>query len=330
MMTTFQSVIIVSQNLKREVTEMKTNLIRMSHLEPDFAVLNNELHYLESVYDSEPNMNDSDWLESVKNIMAFQDQDGSFKLIDSYQIESDARCDYCHYPTYICTAILIKAFLAGVNIDLQKVFVPALKMCCHRNLSGHGYDSGIIQVINLRLFIGAGVFPFIKLFPDLNPQFTEMIYSVIAKYKESKCNCSLFGNDYSELLEDVFNEAGGDFVFAYGTLMSGNSNHHIVESETFIGKATVNGYTLFDLGCYPGVKPGNGKIKGELYWVSANSLKRLDSFEGEGFLYKRCKTEAELTQNNIVKANIYVYLNDVSECAVIDFDSQPYKGGKNG
>ena len=57
------------------------------------------------------NPNDEFWTKNLSTIVDFQDSDGSFKLFDSYEIPSDARVDFCWVPTYICTAILMKAYM---------------------------------------------------------------------------------------------------------------------------------------------------------------------------------------------------------------------------
>ena len=54
----------------------------------------------------------NDWKnENLDIIIDFQDSDGSFKLFDSYKIPSEAVIDFCFVPTYLCTAILMKAYM---------------------------------------------------------------------------------------------------------------------------------------------------------------------------------------------------------------------------
>ncbi len=81
-------------------------------------------------------------------------------------------------------------------------------------------------------------------------------------------------------------------IFVYGTLKRGCRNHHHLAGQKFVGAArTVAGFTLFDLGGYPGLVPQaadpNG-VGGEIWSVDAEALRRLDAFEGvhEG-LYRR-------------------------------------------
>jgi gamma-glutamylaminecyclotransferase len=81
-------------------------------------------------------------------------------------------------------------------------------------------------------------------------------------------------------------------VFVYGTLKRGCSNHHYLEGQAFLGPAeTAPGLALFNLGSHPGMVeiPGDpGTVSGEVWWVDAACLKRLDALEGtaEG-MYRR-------------------------------------------
>ena len=60
---------------------------------------------------------------TIEELCSFQDTDGSFKLLDSYQVPSDARVDFCHKPTYIGAAILMKEYLGGQRVfDMYEEF----------------------------------------------------------------------------------------------------------------------------------------------------------------------------------------------------------------
>ncbi|MEI6051875.1 MAG: gamma-glutamylcyclotransferase family protein [Opitutaceae bacterium] len=81
-------------------------------------------------------------------------------------------------------------------------------------------------------------------------------------------------------------------LFVYGTLKRGGSNHQHLAAQQFIGPArTAPGFTLFNLGAYPGLvaAPEDSLgVTGELWSVDLICLKRLDVLEGlaEG-LYHR-------------------------------------------
>ena len=84
-------------------------LEKQKHNEPRFDELGKMLSDLKDFLNEDANPKDKLWRENLEIILDFQDPDGSFKLFDSYDIPSDARADFCYLPTYICTAILMKA-----------------------------------------------------------------------------------------------------------------------------------------------------------------------------------------------------------------------------
>jgi len=81
-------------------------------------------------------------------------------------------------------------------------------------------------------------------------------------------------------------------VFVYGTLKRGQTNHHFLAGQTFLGEAcTGPGFRLFDLGDYPGMTndPSDcAGVAGEVWSIDETCLARLDQFEGIGEgLYRR-------------------------------------------
>ena len=87
------------------------NLYRQKTEKFDFDELYRMLSQLNEFLDMELYFENHIWGDNLNAIVDFQDTDGSFKLFDSYKVPSDARVDFCHMPTYICTAILMKAYL---------------------------------------------------------------------------------------------------------------------------------------------------------------------------------------------------------------------------
>lgn len=82
------------------------------------------------------------------------------------------------------------------------------------------------------------------------------------------------------------------FVFVYGTLKKGFSNHRLLEKSNLIGKAsTCEKYPMFcSNGMYPYMvhKIGLGhSVKGEVYEVSKDVQARLDILEGVPSHYVR-------------------------------------------
>jgi gamma-glutamylcyclotransferase (GGCT)/AIG2-like uncharacterized protein YtfP len=82
--------------------------------------------------------------------------------------------------------------------------------------------------------------------------------------------------------------ATGVHLFAYGTLMRGLPLHRVLAAgAAFLGPGTVRG-RLLDLGRYPGLVAGGGRVRGELYRLArAELLGRLDRQEGYNFERRR-------------------------------------------
>ena len=78
-------------------------------------------------------------------------------------------------------------------------------------------------------------------------------------------------------------------IMAYGTLMQGEPNHHLLANSRFLGEAsTAPEFTLVNMGAYPAmVEDGTTAVKGEVYEVNAITLAELDSLEGAPVFYKR-------------------------------------------
>ncbi|HSK69165.1 MAG TPA: gamma-glutamylcyclotransferase family protein, partial [Candidatus Limnocylindria bacterium] len=102
-----------------------------------------------------------------------------------------------------------------------------------------------------------------------------------------------------------------DVLFVYGTLMrNGRANTilRMMRSE-FLGEARLDGYSMYDLGPFPGIAPDpDGSVRGEAWRVSERCLKLVDGYEGvDNRLYERRLEEAETDTFGKVKAWVYAY-----------------------
>lgn len=72
-------------------------------------------------------------------------------------------------------------------------------------------------------------------------------------------------------------------LFVYGTLMSSQPRHDLLGQVTRRVSAWVTGATLLDLGAYPMLVNGEGRVWGELCWLAVvgydQRLLRLDRYE---------------------------------------------------
>jgi gamma-glutamylcyclotransferase (GGCT)/AIG2-like uncharacterized protein YtfP len=92
-------------------------------------------------------------------------------------------------------------------------------------------------------------------------------------------------------MEEAGNGADSDaLVFVYGSLKRGMANHQQLQGAHWVGRATLEGLSLHDLGPFPmAVADASAMqpLQGELYRVSAELLLQLDRFEGAPRLYER-------------------------------------------
>ena len=292
-------------------------LEKQKHNEPKFDELSKMLHDLTDFLNEDVNMNDRDWNRNLNTILDFQDSDGSFRLFDSYEIPVDARVDFCYIPTYICTAILMKAYMTdpdAFTLREKSGLINGLKMSCVRNLRGHGFEAFKGQIETLNIFMKAGLNEFMDLHSDLCPEFSVMINSIISKFHEMEYLGDFLG-PWGESYENeirAINEYFPQMVFVYGTLMKGEANEHYLENSTCMGPAVLEGHDMYNVGWYPAIIPGDGMVVGELYRVPLKDIPAIDMLEGEGTLYtKKCET-VTCADGKTYFALFYVYNGDCS------------------
>ena len=94
-------------------------------------------------------------------------------------------------------------------------------------------------------------------------------------------------------------------IIAYGTLMSGESNHHFCKNSINIKPCFVKG-TLYDTGFgFPALKIiGDNKIKAEIIELPKEDLNKIDILECYPYMYNRCLIKAE-TKDGIDEGWIY-------------------------
>lgn len=298
---------------------MNINLKRQDHRKPDRKELDAMRRKLENIISSDLEAADFDWPALVESIVQFQGKDGSFNLLDSYRIDSDCSVYYCYEPTYICTALLMKAYLLDNSClggKEESILPHAMHMCCARELQGHGYDAtdGLITAVNY--FIKCDVTQFLDRYPGMCPEFTEMFRKIQGCFEDRVKReefLGYWGENYEESIRAISSAFRKTNIFVYGTLMKGQSNHRaFLKDDSFIGSGMIDGYDMYDLGYFPGIVSGTGKVCGEVYSVTPEELKCIDGLEGEGSLYKKEKTTVQMAGKSEISAFVYVYLGSVS------------------
>ena len=113
-------------------------------------------------------------------------------------------------------------------------------------------------------------------------------------------------------MEEEKSEIGKtNFIFAYGTLMSGLGNHHFLQAETFVGRATtIQKYSLFAAGV-PFVNPTDQRtlILGEVWEVSQEALVKIDKLEGNPDWYTRTPVQVKYEDDGLGPTDVEIYFN---------------------
>jgi gamma-glutamylcyclotransferase (GGCT)/AIG2-like uncharacterized protein YtfP len=127
------------------------------------------------------------------------------------------------------------------------------------------------------------------------------------------------------MAREIVSDKPGDaakpqLLFVYGTLRR-QSDHpmsrFLAAHASFLGMATTAG-NLYDLGNYPGFKPGSAPgdwVHGDVYRIedSGATLRLLDAYEGCGprdgrpFLFGRELRHVILEGGDVARAWVYVY-----------------------
>ena len=95
-------------------------------------------------------------------------------------------------------------------------------------------------------------------------------------------------------------------VFVYGTLKKGHGNNHFLEYSQYIGQGSINA-DMYSYGCIPVCVPSPcNKVKGEVYRVTKQVLKRIDGLEGHPVFYQRQEVNIVLSAGNeVIKGYCY-------------------------
>lgn len=275
----------------------------------------------------------------ICSLIKEQDEKGFWALLPSPKVDSDIRVLYWYEPTYIATAVMMKFYMQHKNESKSiEGFDNALKMglvaSTGRGLKGHGHDDIEGRLSALQIFSKGEVMKFVRNYPEMSPEFSRMIEAITnwlegaIKTDKTKGDRGVdYKTDMVKTLELLKTDNKGINVFVYGTLMKGNSNYESFLGEAeFIGEFVAEGFALYDLGSYPGIiHSKSDKIKGELYRINNETLKKLDRLEGEGSLYIRKSISVVNNSNEVQEAYTYIYNQGVSRKVKISYENQPWR-----
>ena len=177
-------------------------------------------------------MYDTDYRAKLMHeLMILQKEDGSFSVIDDYQVDADIRICYVYEPTYYATAAMM--FIQTLDnshlTDKEKTaLVKGLAFAEGRNLAGHGYEATRQQLQALQIYKKAGLYDWILQFGDTAPSFTAMVKMIIGHYREALQTGRTFSdwdvdfrNDFEKEAADYDEAMIPDVWYAcYGSNMS--------------------------------------------------------------------------------------------------------------
>ena len=256
----------------------------------------------------------------VASLLNEQDENGFWGIIPSPRVDGDIRVDYWYKPTYIATAYLMKYWLIAKRLyeptdHIEERFKKGLQASTGRGFNGHGHDDIKGRLESVAIFKKAQVADFLKVYPTLCQNFTTVFNSVLESFRNALDNNLTkgdWGEDYkNEMIEALqgFSNEPGVLIFVYGTLKKGERNHEAFLSKAqFITNGVIVGYTLYDLGYFPGIKKTKkGVVEGEVYRVSLDTLHQIDLLEDEGDLYSRVTTDVIGNGLKLHNVQTYVY-----------------------
>ncbi len=228
---------------------------------------------------------------TIDELCSFQDDDGSFKLLDSFEVSSDARVDYCYMPTYIGAAILMKEYLNGERRYASRL-EKALKASQKRGLSGHGYDAEEGCISAMKIFTKGGLREFLESEVEICPEFHNIVQNILHQYNSKllrKCTKGAWGEVYTSKWQDIVDnlKTNKRIYISYGSNMDKSQMLLRCPNAIVIGKAYLENWNL-TIPFYANIERGIGRKTPALIWeITRDDEITLDRYEGYPELYDK-------------------------------------------
>ncbi|HZK39143.1 MAG TPA: gamma-glutamylcyclotransferase family protein [Clostridia bacterium] len=288
---------------------------------PDFDKLGEMTTAMKGLLDDDQNT-----LLTFEELCSFQDSEGSFKLFESYDIPSDARADFCHKPTYIGAAILMKHYLA----EKQQLFrlESALAASLRGGLSGHGYDAERARIEALNIFINGGLREFLETQREICPEFHQKIHNILHEYRTCLFNVTtrgVWGEDYRTEWQNIVDKLhmSKRLYVAYGSNMDKSQMMKRCREAVVAGSSYLENWEL-TLPFYANIEPAEGKKTPVLLWeITDQDEERLDKYEGYPKGYDKTEIIVNLNGKHVT-AMAYVMTEDYKQ-----IKKQPREGYEN-
>ncbi len=199
-----KKLILKNENIKMEEKEMmnrtgkmeeKKMMNRKYHVSREEQQVNEIKNLYEKMVCSE-NTERTLREKLAADLLKMQKEDGSWRVVESLQIESDCVIYYAFFPTYYATAALICHMNRDRKVSNQvfEALENGLEFAARIHLRGHGYDGTGQQLEALGIYKKAGLYPWLREKAALYPAFAGMIKDIIDKYRLNYYS----GNTYSD------------------------------------------------------------------------------------------------------------------------------------
>lgn len=129
-------------------------------------------------------------------------------LDDPNTMPGDARVDFFYRPTYLGTAIIMKAVMKDPTLLREHAStVQGLFMgCTGRHFQGYGYDGIKGTLETLKIFVRADCERFLSRYSGICPQFNRLYWESMSKLENPIRQMALrneWGVSYAELAKEV-------------------------------------------------------------------------------------------------------------------------------
>ncbi len=267
-------------------------LRKLSEEEFDFTELDGMLKAMESFLDDASND------ISIDEIVALQNSDGSFRLLDPDGIPNEAVIDFINTPSYLASSILIKEYLAG-NTAIKDQLERGLHFTYGTGFRGHGYEEEKTRINSLKIFIRGGLPQFLEEKRDICPEFHCLVHNILHDYNYRlyhKDTMGFWGEDYAEDWQILVKKLKplNRLYIAYGSNMNKEQMHTRCQDAKVCGSGYLPSWRL-TMPFYANIEEDNDSKVPVLVWeISEADERALDYFEGYPSDYKKVELLVEL------------------------------------
>lgn len=254
-------------------------------------------------------------LTFLKNAAELQNEKGFVELFADNTMPRDARVGIIYQPSYAIAAVALHCY-ENFRSDFDDglcAFLNKLMSIFRYGIIGHGFDADETIRKTLDMLSTKSVKRYVADHASVGEPFVNMLRNYLERYEarmsagetitEGFDRETSHNSDWLRIAS--FWKGNTEAVFVYGTLRKGERANSLLQNSVYCGKYYLKDCAMYDLGSYPGIKNDKGEyVIGEVYLIDDETLKRLDSYEGEGSLYER---KAVVAYNGKARMNCYAY-----------------------